>query len=277
MYHPKRHGLMVCFGTGKYLGDADLSDTSVQSIYGLWDYGDKVYDQQAQQWTQDDDREFLGTFTSRSTAPRLSNQPAKVSLLQQRQAVFTVKTGGYEHRLRFLSTETPVWTTTPDPDNASTQAPDPDSSINTHVGYYIDLDPGERVISDSIIRNGLLLAVGFTPNSDRCGPGGNSMFMEINAFTGGSAGGSLFDITGDLLIDSKDLARVDFNQDGTAEDIAPSGIELFGNVQPPAILRLPGSGDPMEKKYLSSSTGTIEQIHEKGPKLGVTYWMEIHY
>ena len=121
------------------------------------------------------------------------------------------------------------------------------------------------------------LAVGFTPNSDRCGPGGNSMFMEINAFTGGSAGGSLFDITGDLLIDAKDLARVDFNQDGTAEDIAPSGIELFGNVQPPAILRLPGSGDPMEKKYLSSSTGTIEQIHEKGPKLGVTYWMEIHY
>ena len=188
MYHPKRHGLMVCFGTGKYLGDADLTDTSVQSIYGLWDYGDKVYDQQAQQWTQDDDREFLGTFTSRSTAPRLSNQPAKVSLLQQRQAVFTVKTGGFEHRLRFLSAETPVWTTTPDPDNASTQAPDPDSSINTHVGYYIDLDPGERVISDSIIRNGLLLAVGFTPNSDRCGPGGNSMFMEINAFTGGSAG-----------------------------------------------------------------------------------------
>jgi type IV pilus assembly protein PilY1 len=277
MYHPKSHGLMVCFGTGKYLGDADLSDTSVQSIYGLWDYGDKVYDQQAQQWTQDDDREFLGTFTSRSTAPRLSNQPAKVSLLQQRQAVFTVKTGGYEHRLRFLSTTQPVWTTMPDPDNASTQAPDPDSSINTHVGYFIDLDSGERVISDSIIRNGLLLAVGFTPNSDRCGPGGNSMFMEINAFTGGSAGSSLFDITGDLLIDSKDLARVDFNQDGTAEDIAPSGIELFGNVQPPAILRLPGSGDPMEKKYLSSSTGTIEQIHEKGPKLGVTYWMEIHY
>jgi type IV pilus assembly protein PilY1 len=277
MYHPKSHGLMVCFGTGKYLGDADLSDTSVQSIYGLWDYGDKVYDQHAQQWTQDDDREFIGTFTSRSTAPRLSNQPAKVSLLQQRQAVFTVKTGGYEHRLRFLSATQPVWTTMPDPDNASTQAPDPDSSINTHVGYYIDLDSGERVISDSIIRNGLLLAVGFTPNSDRCGPGGNSMFMEINAFTGGSAGGSLFDITGDLLIDAKDLARVDFNQDGTAEDIAPSGIELFGNVQPPAILRLPGSGDPMEKKYLSSSTGTIEQIHEKGPKLGVTYWMEIHY
>ena len=138
MYHPKRHGLMVCFGTGKYLGDADLTDTSVQSIYGLWDYGDKVYDQQAQQWTQDDDREFLGTFTSRSTAPRLSNQPAKVSLLQQRQAVFTVKTGGYEHRLRFLSADArrsgrpcPTPTTPPRRRPTRTRASTPTSGITS--------------------------------------------------------------------------------------------------------------------------------------------------
>ena len=97
----------------------------------------------------------------------------------------------------------------------------------------------ERVISDVIIRNKLLLAIGFTPNNDRCGPGGNSMFMEINAFTGGSTGSSLFDITGDLKIDTHDLVNVNFN--GTSEDLAPSGLEFFGNIQPPAILGLPGS------------------------------------
>ena len=199
-----------------------------------------------------------------------------MSLLEQRQAVFAVKTGGIDQRLRFLSSEKPNWATVPDADNASTQAPDPDPSQATHVGYYVDLDAGERVISDVIIRNRLLLAVGFTPNTDRCGPGGNSMFMELDAFTGGATGSSLFDITGDLQVDSKDLTRVDFDRDGTAEELAPSGIELFGNIQPPSILRLPG-GSAMEKKYLSSSTGAIEQIHEKGPRLGVTYWMEIHY
>jgi hypothetical protein len=39
---------------------------------------------------------------------------------------------------------------------------------------------------------------------------------------------------------------------------------------------LPGTAS-YEKKYLSSSTGKIELLHEIGHKLGVAYWMEIHY
>jgi hypothetical protein len=99
------------------------------------------------------------------------------------------------------------------------------------------------------------------------------MFMEINAFTGGTAGKSLFDINGDQLIDTQDLVNVIFNV--TLEALAPSGKEFFGNIQPPAILGLPES--EYEKKYLSSSSGTIELLHEIGHKLGVAYWMEIHY
>ena len=53
-------------------------------------------------------------------------------------------------------------------------------------------------------------------------------------------------------------------------------MEFFGNIQPPAILGLPGTAS-YEKKYLSSSTGNIELLHEIGHKLGVAYWMEIHY
>ena len=272
MYHPEQHGFIVCFGTGKYLGDSDYSDTSVQSVYGIWDYGDTVYDLRTKQWSNDDNKEFIGAFASRTAAPQLSNQPGKVTLLKQKQGVFTVKIGGIDRRLRFLSDTKPVWVTEADPD--ALEKPNPSSTQDNHVGYYFDLDTGERVISDVIIRNGLLLAIGFTPNSDRCGPGGNSMFMEINAFTGGSAGGSLFDITGDLKIATDDLVNVNFN--GTPENLAPSGLEFFGNIQPPAILGLPGN-DQHEKKYLSSSTGNIELLHEKGPKLGVTYWMEIRY
>jgi hypothetical protein len=100
------------------------------------------------------------------------------------------------------------------------------------------------------------------------------MFMEINAFTGGSAEGSLFDITGDSKIDADDLVKVKFKD--ALESLAPSGVEFFGNLHPPAILALPGR-DPHEKKYMSSSTGRIESLHEKAPKLGVTYWMEIRY
>jgi type IV pilus assembly protein PilY1 len=276
MLHPEKHGFIVCFGTGKYLGDSDPSDTSVQSVYGIWDYGDAVYTLRTKKWGHDDDKEFIGGFASRTTAPQLTNQPDTVTLLKQKQGVFTVRIGGIDRRLRFLSNTKPIWVTETDLDDkaATPEKPNPSSTQANHVGYYFDLDTSERVISDVIIRNKLLLAIGFTPNNDRCGPGGNSMFMEINAFTGGSAGGSLFDITGDLQIDTDDLVNVNFN--GTPEDLAPSGMEFLGNIQPPAILGLPGTASH-EKKYLSSSTGAIELLHEKGHKLGVAYWMEIHY
>ena len=187
-----------------------------------------------------------------------------MTLLKQEQSVSTVKIGGIDRRLRFLSHAKPVWVTDPDPDGAALEKPNPSATQDNHAGYYFDLDASERVISDVIIRNKLLLVTGFTPNNDRCGPGGNSMFMEINAFTGGSTGGSLFDITGDRKIDAK------------PGDLAASGIEFFGNIQPPAILGLPGK-DSYDMIYLSSSTGKIEQIPGIGPKLGVAYWMEIHY
>jgi type IV pilus assembly protein PilY1 len=271
MYHPEKHGFIVCFGTGKYLGDSDYSDTSVQSVYGIWDYGDTVYDLRTKMWSPDDDQEFIGAFTSRTSTPQLSNQPVEVSLLKQTQKVYTVTTGTLSQKYRILSNFKPTWLTKDD--SGSGQKPNPSDAEINHAGYYFDLDPKERVINDVIIRNKLLLAIGFTPNDDRCGPGGNSMFMEINAFTGGTAGKSLFDINGDQLIDTNDLIRVDFN--GTPEYLAPSGKEFFGNIQPPAILGLPES--EYEKKYLSSSSGNIELLHEIGHKLGVAYWMEIHY
>jgi type IV pilus assembly protein PilY1 len=267
MYHPEKHGFIVCFGTGKYLGDSDYSDKSVQSVYGIWDYGDTVYDLRTKTWSTDVDTEFLGA----SNRPGLSNQPDKVSLLKQEQYVVERKIGGIDRRLRFLSHTKPTWVTEAD---GGTKLPNPSSTQANHVGYYFDLDPGERVISDVTIRNKLLLVTGFTPNKDTCGPGGNSMFMEINAFTGGSTSASLFDINNDKQIDTKDLVNVN------NENLVPSGMEFLGNIQPPAILGLPGTGSgtaSYEKKYLSSSTGNIELLHEIGPKMGVAYWMEIHY
>lgn len=39
---PDGTGVMVYFGTGKYLGMTDVSDTSQQSFYGIWDKGSAV-------------------------------------------------------------------------------------------------------------------------------------------------------------------------------------------------------------------------------------------
>ncbi|MCU0540304.1 MAG: hypothetical protein MUF46_10540, partial [Desulfobacterales bacterium] len=119
------------------------------------------------------------------------------------------------------------------------------------------------------IRNRLLLAIGFTPSDDRCGPGGNSMFMAINAFTGGYAGGGVFDISGDRRVDDRDLVSVS----GFADKRAPSGIQFSGSIQTPAILRLSGS----DGMYLSSSSGEIPLIHTRPAKLGISYWMDLNF
>ena len=157
----------------------------------------------------------------------------------------------------------------------SGQKPNPSDAAINHAGYYFDLDTSERVISDVILRNKLLLAIGFTPNNDRCGPGGNSMFMEINAFTGGTAGGSLFDINGDLQIDTHDLVNGEFQRTRLRTSHRPAWNFLATSSRPPSW-DCPATA-AYEKKYLSSSTGNIELLHEKGHKLGVAYWMEIHY
>lgn len=277
MHHPDRHGFIVCFATGKYLGECDFNDNSVQAVYGIWDYGDRVYTLKSKKWSDDDDLEYIGSF-NRGTAPQLSNQPATVRLLRQDQKLFSVMVAGLERRIRVLTSSKPYWITQADADHPNRQMPNPSNSSDNHVGYYFDLNPGERVISDVIIRDGRLLAIGFTPNQDPCGPGGSSILMEVNAFTGGNGSGASFDISGDRGINKKDLVKIDFDEDGASEELAPSGIEFPGNLQMPCILQF---GDnprmPLEKKFMSSSTGRIEQLIEKAPKLGVTYWMEVHY
>jgi type IV pilus assembly protein PilY1 len=270
MHHPRQHGYIVCFGTGKYVSDNDPADMTVQTIYGIWDYGDLVYDLRARKWSLDDPLEFLGEFRRGST-PELSNQPAAVTLLQQTLTDLTVTLRGEEKDIRLLSDEKPIWATLPDPDDALGQKPDPSRLETNHAGFYLDLKPGERVISDVSIRDRLLLAVGFTPTSDRCGPGGNSMFMAINAFTGGYAGGGVFDISGDRRVDVDDYLDIDIT--GIVGRRAPAGVGFYGNLQTPAILRLHGS----DGMYLSSSSGEIPLLHARPARLGIAYWMEMSF
>ncbi len=42
MYHCKKDGFMVIFGTGKFLGEDDRTDTSQQTIFGIWDFSSMI-------------------------------------------------------------------------------------------------------------------------------------------------------------------------------------------------------------------------------------------
>ena len=273
MLHPAKHGYIVCFGTGKFLGVGDYSDAQIQTIYGIWDYGDTVF-QPPDVWSPDDDKEYLGEFVSRDrTVRQLSNTylSDKVKLLKQVAKDFEVDSGGGKIIVRILTEDKPVWDTRSDPDGGG-QLPDPTNSNDNDAGWYLDLDvyAGERVVSDIILRDGVLIVIGFIPEQSRCASGGDSVFMELNAFTGGSIGAIQFDIHNDGSVDENDLVEVEI--DGKTVKVPPSGKKLAGNIQPPAIIKL---NEKQEKKYLSSSSGGIVEISEKTAKTGIAYWMEL--
>jgi type IV pilus assembly protein PilY1 len=293
MYHcdTKKPGMMVIFGTGKYLGADDITDTSVQTVYGIWDYGD-----------DSQDNEYLGTF-QRGFVPQLSNPELdnSVTLLEQTATDYTmdieVDSDGdgtldstEEMVLRVLSDNTPDWQVTTSPDGSScgdypeSENPcDPDCfpgctddpDLLAHAGWYVDLPiPGERVIGNPIIRLGVLNYISFIPEESPCGGEGNSFTNYADPCNGGNLGEEFIDINLDGIINEEDLINI-----GTEAEpiwVAPSARQFEGRLQPPAIVRMPGAyGESRDRYFFSSSLGTVVGQTTKSPKMGIIYWKDL--
>ena len=277
------NGYMVTFGTGKWLGDFDYANTTSQTIYGIWDYGD-----------DDDDSEYLGVF-DRGATPQLSNQLDSVTLLEQTvlpcDPNISTCDGDFwvfnDNPLRVLTDNMASivnpWGTTTEY-NGGLDCGDGEGIIDCEpnsiganpdpvklAGWYFDLPlNGERSVSDALIREGRVIYVPYIPEDSPCGAGGDSVIMEMDACTGGQLIKPQFDINEDGVIDENDFINI-----GTADDpilVAPSGMKAEGKLQPPAILRVPNS--PKERKYFSSTRGKIVTVDEKAVTLGITYWLE---
>ena len=268
MRHPAGSGYIIVFGTGKFLGVDDRSNIDVQTIYGIWDYGD-----------DDDNSEYLGSFNK--AAGTLSNQLGNVTLLEQTEIDFRTVSG---HDLRTLSDNPANWATIDDADSG--QDPNPgseaceDSEDNdgdsitdeadeciVHVGWYFDLPlEGERVIKPPLIRDGKAILISSIPDTSPCSSGGDSIVLEIDAATGARLLKAQFDINGDRIPDEQDLIKVG------SEWIAPSGRSYTGILHSPAILRMPDQ--KTEMKLFSSSAGVTERLFEVAEKRGLFYWLE---
>ncbi len=148
--------LMVYFGTGQYLQNTDISDTSTQSYYGVWDQGDPL--------TTGD-------------------------LIKQ-----TITTTG---DLRFISRN--------------------QVDYSTDHGWWFDLTEngdslGERSVTNSIARGGVVFFNTFVPESDACTVGGYGWQYAVDMATGGSTLEAVTDynnsgtVTKDDLVGGKSVA-----------------------------------------------------------------------
>ncbi|MCP3177383.1 PQQ-binding-like beta-propeller repeat protein [Desulfuromonas sp. KJ2020] len=269
MRHPMKHGYLVVFGTGKFLGEADRADAAVKGIYGIWDAGD-----------DSDDREYLGALNT--TTGGLANGNG-ATLLEQ--TIIDVRNISYQDTAtyRTFSNHLIDWTTAADiadVDNDSTNNSDvngdgyidiDDQKPNpaAHAGWFVrfpNTSPfeGERVIKDFLIRDGRVFVVSFVPNTSPCSGGGDSFLYVIDAESGGRLDDAQFRIgSPDNLINI-----------GTVDDpvyVAPTGKSFTGMLHMPKIIRL---GNGVERLYMSSSTGVIEEEDVDAERIGMSYWLE---
>ena len=167
---PTTQNLWLFFGTGQYLTTNDLSDTQVQSWYGLI-----VQSSQAKlvsnliQGRSSLAQRSIVTEDPGSTVPPLRSPTRSITLSSQASSL-TGKSGW------FMDLVSPV------------NGPE-----------------GERMVTPNQFQGNLLLGVTRIPvNTDPCNPSGKGWIMAINPFTGTNPDSNFFDVNGDGVINSQD-------------------------------------------------------------------------
>ncbi len=242
-----KEGYMVLFGTGRYVGNADFLDTSVQTVYGIWDWADA--------WTAAGETgpdKYLGNLTAGS--PRmLSNLSGNAALTQ----VFFGDVNGEDFRV-ISDNDISLYSPSSDP-------------ANSHAGWYFDLPAtSERAIMNVFVRDYVLNIITTIPSNSPCGAGGDSILMSMDACDGSRLDAAFFDINSDGIIDMQDMINI-----GSANKpmwVPPTGWKKTGIYYPPAVLSLPGG---ISRYYYSTSSGNITTTDQEDEKKGLFSWKEI--
>jgi type IV pilus assembly protein PilY1 len=222
---PKGVGMIVLFGTGKFMELTDRTPTQTQTFYGVID----------------ENKLAVGDIVSGRSV--MTKQEIKVETTIN---FVTVPDGPDADSLPDATVDIPLRVTT---QNAV--------SGTTGRGWYMDLlkpgSPpvfkGEMQVSDSVLRNGRIIFTTLIPDPDPCSPGGTSWLMEMEALTGGRLTESPFDNNRDGVFNNQDFVTV--NIDGVDVTVPVSGMQSeVGIAQKPGIL----SSDNAEFKYLSGTT-----------------------
>ena len=246
--HPTGEGYLVYFGTGKYFENSDNSAFGqlTQSFYAVWDKN----------------KSPLTSFDRND--------------LKQRKILAEVSAFGLNLRL------------TSGIDDDTTDGGG-EIDWKTRLGWYLDLvntqdgntdNHGERIVSGPILRGNRVIFTTMLPAENPCSAGGTGWIMELDAVQGTRLDSTPLDLNGNGTFGSEDYTQAtwDINDDGTvnSSDIVPvSGVQSTEGI--PTSPGIIGIEDDKEKKFLSGSSGNIQQLTEQAgsAKTGRLSWREI--
>ncbi len=239
-------GVLVYFGTGSYLTNADVTDTTVQSFYAIWDKPLASGTVARSSLVQQTIIEEIASGTTKTLAG-CTDDPA----ITGNECVVT-----YNYDLRATSKNT--------------------VDYSSKYGWYMDLLPlsgvaaGERVVSKPLLKHDRVIFISIIPSDDPCIPGGNSWLMEMDASTGGATSISSFDFNNDDKFDDKDKLPSNNTASGVKSKV--------GMVKEPVWLDKEGTGTAI--KEMSGTTSNIMSLKNKGStvttgKVDRLYWLQI--
>lgn len=244
-------GVMVYFGTGKYLENDDiLTVPTTQSFYGIWDKLD-------------------GTTVTK--ADLIQQQ-----VLSESYVGFDTDGDGTDDihaDVRHVSDNAVNWN---EPVNPGDPAVD--------LGWYMDLqvvgasqDSGERQISRPLLRNNAIIFTTIIPESASCSFGGDSWLMELDINNGGRLDHTPIDFNNDNTFNTADYILVpDIDGDGNDDYVPAGGMKSASGITPtPAVFVSPGKD--FEVKVLNGTGGlsTLKENPEASPQ-GRQNWKQIY-
>ena len=221
------YSLWLYFGTGRYLANADKADTTQQYLYGIkdpyynfkLDPGEQTALLNAEPLTKDALFDATGVTVYTDGSVAGTGEAATFGDLKIRQG----------------------------------------HSLTYEVGWYKELESGERIINKPSLLGGILLAPSFVPNNDICGFGGSSYLHTLYFETGTAFYKSVVGVEAEGGKD-RVLDRIDLGL-GISSSL---GIHV-------------GRGHGA-RGFIQQSTGTIAQIDLKpafSVKSGFVNWREV--
>jgi len=224
-------GYIVIMSTGSWMTTDDLADTSIQSIYGIWD---------ADPATPTITSKIKGVIS-------YPNAVSKSDLIGQQFVNASAALLGYTYR--------------------TLSATAVDYSIDS--GWFIDLDmppaktsvgveyPGERAIRNLLIKEGVLFGVTILPSSNAaCSNAPGGFLFSIDAKTGGLVvQRPAFDLSGDGTFDINDVNDA-ANRDVIDDNEVPAAIRIEDGLPSDIAIIDGGSGEGSKVCY-QTSTGSL--------------------
>ena len=277
--HPSGQGVMVAFGTGKYLELSDIGVTPsgspypvTHSLYGIWD-----------------------KFDGSTTPTPVSGRSSLMKQLLQPGIAENIRENPDKTVSRITTIHQPNYGTTdrsnPDVDkndgaallaNQVTSVSTVPSTPANQRGWYLDLfnkqvtlaPAGERMIYTPLLRSGVLLFASLWPEGNVClgSTSGDNITLMIG--TGARPDASVFDLDANSLVNAADMVNVAPAGSPPILVAVSSRRVVGGSAQPPTLV----AKGTQYVGFQNPTGGTLEKLDLKLPNPpGRVSWREILY